>query len=176
MKFAIALLLCFLISSQSAVLPGSEKKSSAFVPPDGKVLLIIGQDNQTIRDYMDSFGKIPAGFMTYTNIHYAEGLCSPATDYGSGIHHAQELINEYPGTVLQIGVYMVDILKDIYEGGYDEKVVSFADWLNEIEAPVYLRIGYEFDGPHNRYDPEEYKKAYHYIVDKFRDCGVSNVA
>ena len=39
---------------------------------------------------------------------------------------------------------------------------------------VFLRIGYEFDGPHNHYDPQDYKKAYIYLADKINEEGVTN--
>jgi len=151
-------------------------KGAKFTPPDNKVLLIIGQDHQTIQNYLEAIGIIPAGFMIYTNIHYAEGLDSPSRDYGAGISYAQDLIDKYPNTVLQIGLYMVDALVDTYTGRYDESIDKFANWLKTINVPVYLRIGYEFDGPHNHYNPDDYRKAYRYIVDKFRSYGVNNVA
>ncbi|MDE2010440.1 MAG: hypothetical protein KGJ09_10265 [Candidatus Omnitrophica bacterium] len=41
---------------------------------------------------------------------------------------------------------------------------------------MYLRIGYEFDNPDNRYDPKEYKQAFRYVVDFLRKEGVRNAA
>ena len=39
-----------------------------------------------------------------------------------------------------------------------------------------MRIGYEFDGPHNALEPGEYVKAYRRIVDLMRSEGVTNIA
>ena len=45
-----------------------------------------------------------------------------------------------------------------------------------VERPIYLRIGYEFDGPHNELEPNAYVAAYRRIVDIMRSEGVENVA
>jgi hypothetical protein len=44
------------------------------------------------------------------------------------------------------------------------------------DMSFYIRIGYEFDNPENHYDPENYKKAFRRIVDKFKDYNLTNVA
>lgn len=45
-----------------------------------------------------------------------------------------------------------------------------------LNRPVYLRIGYEFDGMHNELEPDIYVKAYRHIVDFLRNDGVDNIA
>ena len=41
----------------------------AFVPPHGKCLLLVGQDNQSIDDYVAATGVVPGGVMVYTGVH-----------------------------------------------------------------------------------------------------------
>jgi hypothetical protein len=53
---------------------------------------------------------------------------------------------------------------------------GYVGWAKTINCPIYLRIGYEFDGPHNQLEPEEYKEAYKRFVDITREEGVNNVA
>lgn len=173
MKSIFKLIFIFIITFTQPVL--SAEKTAKFEPPQNKILLFVGQDNGTIEQYLDSIKIMPAGFMLYTSIQAMDGMYGKA-DYGAGIMFADKLINKYPNTMLQIGLYMVDALKDTYEGKYDNNIEKLSDWLNTIEIPVFLRIGYEFDGPHNHYDPEEYKKAYHYLVDKLKARNVTNVA
>jgi hypothetical protein len=103
-----------------------------------------------------------------------EGLWEEA-DHGGGTQFAQKLLDEYPGTFLQLGLYLVDILPDIPHGKYDDNLHRLAKWLKSLKRPVYLRIGYEFDNPANRYDPEQYIRAYHYIVDFLKTFDVMNV-
>ncbi len=147
-----------------------------FCPPVNKILLIIGQDNKTIDDYISKIKSIPAGFMLYTSIQDMDGLESPSIDHGSGIFNANELNAIYPDSVLQIGLYMVGALKKTINGEFDENIEKLSRWLKRINIPVYLRIGYEFDGAHNGYDPEEYKKVFVYIYDKLASADIRNVA
>ena len=147
-----------------------------FEPPAGKILVLIGQDNKTIEEYLDSVKIVPAGFMTYTSIQEMTGLDSKSPDYGAGTTFAGKLLKKYPGSVIQIGLYMVDGLEDTIAGKYDANIDKMAKWFKKTNCPVFLRVGYEFDGPHNHYDPETYKKAYRYTVDRLRKAGVTNVA
>lgn len=159
----------------SSILP-AEPTQAKFEPSEGKILLIVGQDSLTIEKYLEEVKIIPGGFMVYTSITSMDGLDYISNDYGSGTSHADELIKKYPNTVIQIGLYMVNSLEDTYLGCYDCNIDKLAAWAKKVKVPIYLRIGYEFDGPHNHYDPDEYKKAYCYLVDKLRSAKVDNIA
>jgi len=181
LKFSIlvsAVFVFFMICSLfsvGAVGSKSVARKNKFVPPEGKILLIIGQDVNTIDTYVVDAGVIPGGFMVYTSVQNMEGIYSPV-DYGAGVGHFQYLIDHYPNTVIQIGLYMVDALDGVIEGLYDENIDKLGEWIKKADRPVYLRIGYEFDGPHNHYEPSKYVKAYRYIVDRLKANGVNNVA
>ncbi len=147
-----------------------------FEPPEGKTILIIGQDNKTIENYVKSTGIVPAGFMVYSSIKNLDGLESESADYGSGINYAESLLARYPGSYLQIGLCMVGELSNTYSGIHDGNLKKLAIWLKKISSPVFLRIGYECDGLHNAYNPREYIAAYRHIVDKLKIEGVTNTA
>lgn len=91
-----------------------------------------------------------------------------------------EAHNVFPGTILQIGLQLPlhndDDLRAIGDGGYDEQIGEMAGLYKSVKLPVFLRIGYEFDGEWNGYKPELYKSAYRRIVDRFRESGADNVA
>lgn len=146
-----------------------------FTPPEGKTILIIGQDTDTFDNYVSDIGVRPAGFMSYISIQQMTGLYEPL-DVGSGTLHLQYYIDKYPDMAVQIGLYMVDALEGTIEGRYDKNIEKLAKWLKGCNRPVFLRIGYEFDFPDNRYEPEKYVKAYRRIVDKLRAAGVDNTA
>ena len=165
--FIIVLFVSFFIAGKSF--------SATHIVSDGKVAVFIGQDNVTMRRYVQETGHQPAGFMIYISIQETEGLDSWSTDYGSGTCNADDLLEKYPGRAIQIGLYMVDALKPTHQGVYDANIERMARWMKAVKVPVFLRIGYEFDGPHNHYDPQEYKKAYIHIVDKLRAADVTNV-
>lgn len=146
-----------------------------FAPPPGQTLVVIGQDLLGIEAYIAATGLVPAGMMTYTSLQRLEGLQKPA-DFGGGLQHAQALVDRYPNTVLQVGLWMVGALEEINRGHYDAHIDRLAAWLVRAKRPVYLRIGFEFELPANRYEPTAYVQAFQRIVERFRQNGVENVA
>lgn len=149
--------------------------AAKFLPPPGKVLVMVGQDKQTLQQYSAAIPFSPGGVMHYTSIQKMDGI-DHAADYGAGDQHARWLASEYPHSVLQIGLYMVGALDMVVAGVYDDNLKKLADFFNSHDRPFYLRIGYEFDAPDNAYLPEKYIEAYRYIVHQLRDQGVQNVA
>lgn len=150
------------------------ESTNKFIPHEGKILFMIGQDKDTIDAYIEDIGIIPAGFMMYISIQEMESLYS-SVDYGSGSQYFQYLVDNYPDTVMQIGLYMVGALEGVVDGSCDENIDKLGKWIKKTDRPVYLRIGYEFDFPENNYEPAKYIKAYKYIVNRFRQNNVQNV-
>ena len=137
----------------------------AFVPPHGKCLLLVGQDNKSIDDYVAATGSVPGGVMVYTGVH----------DFGN-VGDFDYLLKKYPKCAFQIGLYMVDSLDKVVNGECDDNIRRLGKWIKSSHRPVYLRVGYEFDFPGNKYDPGKYVKAFQHVHDKLDDQGVTNVA
>lgn len=152
----------------------SPVKAEKFLPPEGKVLFMIGQDKDTIDQYSTQV-DVPAGVMLYTSIQELDGILS-AVDRGAGTQDGGYLLKEYPESVVQIGLYMVGALEGVITGDYDDNIKALGEWIIKADRPIFLRIGYEFDLPENHYDPHTYAKAYRYIVDKFKQMNITNVA
>ncbi len=150
-------------------------QAASFAPKLGETLLIVGQDRNSIADYVNGTGNVPGGTMVYTSVQKMDGL-GGAADYGGGVQDASALAKAYPDSVIQVGLYMVGALNGVIAGQYDENVRFLASWIKRIDRPVFLRIGYEFDNASNRYDPEEYKAAFRHIVDVLREQGGEKVA
>ena len=65
----------------------------------------------------------------------------------------------------------------IFNGKYDQQLATLANWFKaQKNRPVFLRIGYEFDGVWNGYDAAQYVAAYKYIVQFLDKANVQNVA
>lgn len=144
------------------------------VPIKGKVGLIIGQDYWEIRNYTRAFTEDnprPFGVAAYTALDSENGrltgLWNPI-NYGSGVEWAGGLHNEYPGSALQLGLYLVGAEHRTMNGELDNEITFLAEFIREYEAPVYLRIGYEFDSKENNYDAPAYIAAFRRIVDLIR--------
>ncbi|MBN0048051.1 hypothetical protein JS756_28855 [Streptomyces actuosus] len=161
--------------------------SGRFIPPDGKALMVVGQDLGGIQGYVDGGLPAPGGTTTYCDIAEANQPyilygCrdDERVDYGAGPVNAYENLSDYPNSTLVMGLYIVDNsgqnLAKIADGRDDQYVDHLAHLFKDDGRPVYLRIGYEFDGPWNHYDPTGYVKAFRHIVDRFRLLGVDNVA
>ena len=159
-------------------------EQTKFVPPEGKTLLIMGQDLNSIDGYMDSFSDrpTPGGWAAYWGITSMNGVDRMnaediARQYGKQNH--QKLVDRYPDTALQSGLWLVgmwDVLYKARNGEYNAMIRQFSAWAKSIDRPIYLRIGYEFDGKHNQMEPVDYVKAYRLIVDIIRAEGADNIA
>ncbi len=93
------------------------------------------------------------------------------TRWGAGPLNLWSAAERYP--LVAIGLSIVedayfgqDGLNQIINGAHDSKIVKMATFFNQFPSNVfYLRIGYEFDGNWNRYEPTKYVSAYKRIVD-----------
>ena len=156
-----------------------------FEPPADKRLLIIGQDLGAIGGfaapnndgYSNHFDLKPGGVTTYVSLPRLWGLTSKVNLW-SGDVSAQGIVDNplYAHSVLAIGLHIVDQEKKIAAGDEDDRVEMLARWIKAARRPVFLRIGYEFDGSWNHYDPPAYKEAFRRIVSIFRRLEVTNCA
>ncbi|MGJ8693486.1 MAG: glycoside hydrolase family 26 protein [Thalassotalea sp.] len=160
---------------------------SVFIPPADKVLMFIGQDSETITDYIQ---QVPQdnieGVTLYTNLKTANAkqalpAINSSANWRSGDVDFKKTLNDAPKAALAIGLAMDNCgqaphTENIANGLYQASVTKLATYLKSL-APrkVFLRIGYEFDGPWNCYTPATYKKAYRVIVDELSHQAVTNV-
>mmetsp|Transcript_31213 Transcript_31213/g.52193 ORF Transcript_31213/g.52193 Transcript_31213/m.52193 type:complete len:421 (-) Transcript_31213:166-1428(-) len=151
-------------------------------PITGYTGLIIGQDFDSIKDYTDVVqdNEKPFGLMAYTALHNEHGDLPgivKSIDYGSGIEWVTGLTERYPGSSIQLGIWMVDQCDDISDGKYDKQIDQLATYVNASStSDFYIRIGYEFDSPYNQYPTKSYITAFQRIVFRFRELKVINAA
>ena len=181
-------------SGKTYLAPGSYIKGK-FTPPDGQVLQIIGQDLDGIEGYTGNVISTPGGVTQYTDIANNNQpwvlyglyglnkvsdnppLASDDVDYGAGAIHVERTVYDYPNSALQVGLYLVGSLGSINAGSMDQYVEELGNFFKQVSpTPVYLRIGYEFDGSWNSYSAGEYVQTFKYLVDYWRGMKVENVA
>ncbi len=173
--------------------------TAKFEPAHGQVIVLIGQDNQSVggtethRDgYVDHIG-IPGGVTHY--VYFAEGATNAfgytfergsvdglnsETTWGAG-PMCMRCYLESPklqDTAVHLSISMEFNSEDrVASGEYDHLIDELAAFLAEFsQFPFYIRIGYEFDGSWNDYDPGNFKRAWRRIVDGLRAAGVDNFA
>ena len=170
-----------------------------FEPADGEVILFVGQELDAIggtdRDtngYFDHF-ETPGGFTMYTDI--MPGLTETfldhsftytglngiweTDDWGDGPNNIsiQLADDDFKHCALAIGLAIIDNEEKIAAGEHDTLIEKMGDFFLSLkDRPVFLRIGFEFAGPWNRYDREGFIGAYKRIKDKLDAQGVTNVA
>lgn len=192
---AVLLLAATLVGASGAQAKPHHRLDAVNLPKDGEVLFLAGQDSGTLSDFkeqvldVDAGFPAPAGVSLYTNL-----VGSPlagvyqTVDVGVGPTNFGQTLGEYDGA-LSVGLYLVDCsltpLKAIagdsdvapevvsrYQAWTDELV----EWLRDSRRDVFLKIGYEFDGEWNCYQPAEYKAAFRHIANRIDDLGANNVA
>ena len=115
-------------------------------------------------------------------------------NWGDNNHSLSRSVSEYPEGAIAIGLNIVDpisfcgnrALRAIADTGeedvveltprYHEAIDQTITILKDTARPVYLRIGYEFDGPWNCYSQEHYKEAFRFIKNRIDDLGAENIA
>ena len=159
-------------------------------------LLIIGQDLGAIRGYMASdCCPRPDGLTAYVDFYDvlkegdfgglgidAEGnALNFEFDWGAGPVGAWQTATEFGVDGLAIGLSITENehpgdMQRLIDGEFDEHIRQLALFMSLIRGPVYLRIGYEFDGAWNQgyENPEQYKAAFVRIVDVLREAQAEN--
>ena len=174
------IILSLTIQGQSSAHFGAPK----FALMDGQRLLILGQDLGAVGGltshtdgYVDHVDHVPAGVTTYASLNTLAGLKTMA-NWGSGDVRAQAYLEDetFDNSCIAIGLYLVNQLDNIIAGNFDGRIDILGSWIKDSGRPVFLRIGYEFDGPWNAYSSIKFKEAWIYIVDRFDDLEVRNVA
>lgn len=144
-------------------------------------MLFIGQDLGAVGGldgyddgYIDHFG-MPGGITSYTSLPSLDGLFTTAS-WGSGDVCAQRYVDDerFAGVPLALGLYMVGQTENISRGLCNTAIRRLGEFIAASGRTVYLRIGYEFNGDWNGYEPESYIKAFRTIVDKLHEMGVEN--
>lgn len=186
---------CQNMTSNTQAHTGTDKEEitpkAKFEPSDNKILLFAGQELEAIggtdkysNGYFNHFAK-PAGFTMYTGFAGTEtegtglqGLYEPS-DVGAGINHIELLTKNknFNNTILAIGLSMVNEEHNIAEGFHDDQIYKLGGFIKSLDKrPVFLRIGYEFDGEWNHYDSASYIGAFRRIKDKLDSLDINNVA
>lgn len=168
----------------------NETKKAKFEPNDGECYVFIGQDLGAIgglqgynNGYCDFF-QVPAGVTAYLGMSNDDtaniGGLYEIDNWGSGDCCADLYTksSNFDKCMIAIGFPIVGQEVDIINGKYDNKLETLGQWIKNISPrPIFLRIGYEFDGSDwNHYVPETYIPAYKYIKNFFDNMNIKNVA
>ena len=170
---------------------------NSFAPPPGKILVFAGQDNKSVggtqkyRDgYVDNIG-VPAGITHY--VYFAEGWTNDfgrvfskgavaglntETEWASGPMNQKAYLDSpvLDRCVMHLSISMEGNSEDkVADGSFDHLIDELVKFVGDHpKHPFLIRIGYEFDGSWNNYDPKNFKLAFQRIVKKLRAAKLAN--
>jgi hypothetical protein len=144
--------------------------------PADTVLHGAGQSPEAFEKYVELMPATPpAVYMIYMGLqNYSEGRLKERTE-------AYDSKDFAPIPQLGLGMTVDGRPERHYEqmiasGELDASVDQFVEDLKAYGKPIYIRLGYEFNGPWNGYEPETYREAWKRIVGKVRAAGIENAA
>lgn len=80
--------------------------------------------------------------------------------------------DQYVG--IQMGFWFYGFDADVAAGKYDAQLDALVEGFAAFQRPVWLRIGYEFNGFWTHFSPESFKAAWIRITKKFRSNPITN--
>jgi hypothetical protein len=150
-------------------------------PVGDRVIHGAGQDPDSFRAYWRAMGRgrEPALYMSYTPLKadmraYFEGLSRELDEY-SPLRVVPQIGLHFNGGALE-GKAEPHYEHEVAEGHLDVQIGAFCAGLRSLDRPAYVRIGFEFNGPWNGYEPEPYKAAWVRLVTALRSYGLEDVA
>lgn len=139
--------------------------------PTGTVLHGAGQDPAAFLEYSALFapdGMRPCLYMAYAGVRGLDA--AKMLRLGANLRdHAD------PACALQLGLSMTrdgkpeeHYEREVADGFHDAGIDRLAEFLAGTGRDVYLRIGYECNGPWNGYEPPTYVAAFRRVVERMR--------
>jgi hypothetical protein len=150
----------------------------ARLEPGDRIIHGAGQDAKGFDEYRRNFDAQHQPLLCMTYI----GLCHPVADVAEwGRRLRAELEEMAPAQILpQIGLNLTGGKDDgsgldakVAAGDYDAQLAAFGDALAGLKRPVFIRIGYEFDGSWNNYQPATFAAAWLRITRYLRGRGLA---
>lgn len=142
-----------------------------------------GNNQKCIEKYYDTLpaGTKPSIFMVY------QGLKSYAKNT-KGAEFFKAKMERYgklnPNMIPQLGLSMtfdgnpeLCYVDTVAAGGYDDAIENFAQAVKAYNKPIFIRLGYEFNGEWNGYKPASFVKAYNRVAKRIKEvCKGQEVA
>jgi oligosaccharide reducing-end xylanase len=135
-----------------------------FAPSTGKALLLVGQNKESVNAYFDATVTAPGGVSVNTDLQL------------KGIKDVDYLARKYPKSALSVGVDLKNSINDVATGNADAKIDALLDTLTASNRPVFIRLGFGFDDPANKYTPDVYVSAWKKIHERIQAKASLNVA
>jgi hypothetical protein len=112
--------------------------------------------------------------MSYVDLH--DDLPAYFARVRTELKQYPELIVPQIGLSMNAGAAKTHYEQEVADGVDDSLLRVLCEGLRSLDRPVFLRVGYEFNGPWNGYKPVSYVAAFRHVATAVRGCGLENVA
>jgi len=116
----------------------------------------------------------PALSMSYIDLH--EDIPNYFTRLGTELARYPDLIIPQIGLSLNAGDAKKHYESAVALGQEDAHLRQLCEGIRSLDRPVFVRVGYEFNGSWNGYSPSSYIAAFRHVAQFIRACGLQNVA
>lgn len=150
-----------------------------FEPPDGRVYHGTSPNTADVDAYIEALGD-PAIHPLVEGMHAgipgtrSENLVPGTRAFLDRVRAAGRVPHLSYSMSIGDGQPVDDVILD--SDVYDDLIDQIAAVVAEFDDPVFVRIGFEFNGAWNGYTPGVYPAAFRKIVDRFRAAGVDDAA
>jgi hypothetical protein len=163
---------------------GSDDKSDLFAPrrhfgasleATDTVIHGAGQDPEAFAHYCSVLtpSTRPTIFMAYLGLQGDPAGSIRETEAQMKKLEAHDpslaLLPQYGLSMTQDGEPQKHYEQDVASGKYDDALEAMCRALKETGRPAFMRIGYEFNGPWNGYQPESYRGAFQRVARALAD-------
>jgi hypothetical protein len=145
-------------------------------PRESVVLHGAGQSDQTsFAAYSKAMSPArPMLSMSYVDLR--DDLPAYFTRLRAELARYPDLIVPQIGLSLNAGEARKHYEGEVARGVDDARLQTLCAGFKSLDRPVFLRVGYEFNGAWNGYDAVRYVSAFRHIGAAIRGCGLENVA
>jgi hypothetical protein len=145
-------------------------------PRANQILQGAGQsDGASFRAYSNAVSPArPMLSMSYVDLH--DDLAAYFAREKAELAAYPELIVPQIGLAMNEGDAKKHYEQEVADGVDDSRLRALCAGLKSLDRPVFLRVGYEFNGGWNGYEPRPYVAAFRHVVQAVRGCGLENVA
>ena len=141
--------------------------------PGNRILHGAGQDAVGFDMYRKNFDQKhqPLVYMTYIGLGHS---LQEVKAWGDRVRHELDRLSPYK-VIPQVGVNFtgghdrgIGLDAEMAAGTFDPQLQAFAEALASFNRPIFLRIGYEFEGSWNNYQPVTFVRSWVRIVTVLR--------
>ena len=125
-----------------------------FAPASEKVLLLVGQDKESVDAYFDATVTAPGGVAVNVDLQL------------SGTEDLDYLAGKYPNSVLSVDMDLKDLLNIT-----DQQIDALLNALSTYDRPVFLHLGFKADAA-----PDAFVSAWKRFRERMLAKGSTNVA